>query len=213
MLVLARPFQPNVHFIREAHPSSLDVLDRHTILHVGYRVTPCGKWLLATCTDEWGEAHDLKAWLIPDDADESFTVTSVWNFTYAFAAKANIEWRVVISKLGPLSEKELDTWIDHLDGALLQHCAQPLQIFILSVEMDNSWMFLAPSIALDDLRPTSPNRIIRHPPGTILCDMSSSTYSLSQIPPLPVYHRHFECSNLEKFINAEERTKVLKTHS
>lgn len=109
MLALARPFQSSVHFIREAHPSSLDVLDRHAMLHVGYHVTPCGKWLLTTCVDEWGEAHDLKAWLIPDDADETFTVTNVWNFAYAFAARANIEWRVVISKLGSMSEKELDS--------------------------------------------------------------------------------------------------------
>ena len=109
MLVLARPFQPSAQFVREAHPRSLDVLDRHAMLHVGYSVTPCGKWLLISSIDEWAEAHDLKVWLIPDDTDESFIVTSVWTFAHAFAAKANIEWRVVISKLGPLTEKELDS--------------------------------------------------------------------------------------------------------
>ena len=95
---LARPARKKVTFSLNAHPSSLDVLDKHYILHVGYRVSECRKFLFAATVDQRGEAHDLKSWLIPDDYSDTFVVTSIWSFTLGMASKANIEWRIVIAK-------------------------------------------------------------------------------------------------------------------
>lgn len=103
---LARPPKPVVHF--SLGPArTLDVLDRHTFLHVGYRFSACGKWLLAACVDQRGESYDLGSWLTQDEVETS-TILRVWNFALQAARKTNIEWRLVISKLGLMSPAELD---------------------------------------------------------------------------------------------------------
>lgn len=105
---LARPLSRKPTYRLEAHPSTLDVMDRSSILHVGYRFSPCGKWLLVACIDQRGEMHELKAWLLPGDGVETFAVSNVWAFAVNIAAKANVEWRIVIAKLGHIEETEID---------------------------------------------------------------------------------------------------------
>lgn len=97
---------PRISLALESSASSLDVTHRHTLLHVGYQISTCGRWIIAACVDAEGEAHDLKAWLTPDDNVEEFMVAQVWKFVYAFARRANIEWRIVVSKLGLISYSE-----------------------------------------------------------------------------------------------------------
>lgn len=114
-VTLARPVYNKVTYARTPH-ASLDVMDRHTLLHIGYQVSPCGKWILAACVDQRGEGHDLGVWLTQtpgEDADmeiseEAYLVAKVWDFAVQFAKKANIEWRIVFAKLGTMGESELN---------------------------------------------------------------------------------------------------------
>lgn len=118
---LARPMHNKVSFIR-APRAPLDVMDRHTFVHVGYQISPCGKWILAACVDQRGEAHDLSVWLTqtPGESGESeveiskemFLVKKIWEFAVQFAKRANVEWRLVISKLGAMGESEVEGGID-----------------------------------------------------------------------------------------------------
>lgn len=102
---LARENKPAVTFSRMAN-ATLDVLDRHYIMHVGYVVH--GKWILSVCVDERGEAYDIGVWLTDEDGQETHVVSKVWEFAMRFAKQANLEWRIVIARLGALEEKELD---------------------------------------------------------------------------------------------------------
>ena len=93
-------------------------MDRHTFVHIGYQVSPCGKWILAACVDQRGEAHELGVWLTqtPGEGGESeaevskemFLVKKVWEFGVQFAKRANVEWRMVFSKLGAIVENEIE---------------------------------------------------------------------------------------------------------
>jgi mediator of RNA polymerase II transcription subunit 13, fungi type len=105
---LARPLHTNAQFVRQFPVLSLDVVDRHTLLHVGYQLSSCGKWLLACCVDQWGEAHDLTVWLLPSESPETFTVQHLWTFAVNIAKRASVEWRIVIAKLGPMDARELE---------------------------------------------------------------------------------------------------------
>ena len=114
---LARPLYNKVSYVRAAH-TSLDVMDRYTLLHVGYHLTACGKWILASCVDQRGEAHDLGVWLTQSPADhegdvemlsdEEYAVKRVWDFAVQFAKKTDVEWRVVFTRLGVMTESELN---------------------------------------------------------------------------------------------------------
>jgi mediator of RNA polymerase II transcription subunit 13 len=113
---LARPTNNKVSFLRAAH-TPLDVMDRHTLLHVAYHLTSCGKWIIACCVDQRGENYDLGVWLThssgehdgeTEHSDEEYTVNKVWDFAMQFARKTNVEWRVVFAKLGDLSLPEME---------------------------------------------------------------------------------------------------------
>ena len=108
---LARPQRTKVTYVRSTH-SSLDVVDRFTLLHVGYQVSPCKKWVFASCIDQRGEMYDLGLWLMHLDgedeegSDEASVIGKVWTFTLEFARRANVEWRIVITKLGLMTPTE-----------------------------------------------------------------------------------------------------------
>jgi mediator of RNA polymerase II transcription subunit 13, fungi type len=108
--VLARPVYNKVKYVREMPIKSLDVVDRYTLLHVGYRISPCGKWILAACVDQRAEAHELGVWLMQNEGGEghTFAVAKVWEFVVQFAKRANVEWRIVIAKLGGMSATSLN---------------------------------------------------------------------------------------------------------
>jgi mediator of RNA polymerase II transcription subunit 13 len=118
-----------VSFSRAAH-TSLDVMDRYTLLHVAYHLTPCGKWIIACCIDQRGENYELGVWLThspgehegeTEHSDEEYAVKKVWDFAMQFARKTNVEWRVVFAKLGGLSLPEME-------GRLSIACPHPLLI-------------------------------------------------------------------------------------
>ena len=118
---LSRSLYNKVSYVRAAH-TSLDVMDRYTLLHVAYHLTACGKWILVCCVDQRGEAYDLHVWLTqspgasdgePEVSDEEYAVRKVWDFAMQFAKKANVEWRVVFARLGIMSEQEMNGKREH----------------------------------------------------------------------------------------------------
>ncbi|KAK2462265.1 hypothetical protein APHAL10511_005571 [Amanita phalloides] len=142
---LARPLPCKVSFVREAHPS-LDVVDRFTLMHVGYQSSICGKWLVAACIDQRGEAHDIGTWLTHTSvegqeielSEETYAVMKVWDFVLSFAKKANVEWRIVITKYGIMGEAELNAWISCLNE-MSSRPTPSLHVYILCAEAEAPW--------------------------------------------------------------------------
>ncbi|ESK87950.1 proteophosphoglycan ppg4 [Moniliophthora roreri MCA 2997] len=159
--------QQKVTYVNSAH-ASLDVMDRHTLLHVGYQVSYCGKWILAAIIDQRGEAHDLGVWLArthdsdADDAvsDEMHTVSKVWDFALRFAERADVEWRIVFAKLGLITAAELDAWTSLLASRLqVVSSRTPIHVSLLSIEPSAPWAIfpkrLKPSTPLSSQSSTS----------------------------------------------------------
>ncbi|KAL4256866.1 Mediator of RNA polymerase II transcription subunit 13 [Pleurotus pulmonarius] len=163
-----------------------DVVDYGTLLHVGYSISSCGKWILVACVDQRGEAYDTHLWLrhtpgedgSPDDgaeandmSPEAYVASKVWSFTSEFAKRANIEWRIVITKLGCLSEGELQAWSSHLEKTIESHTTH---VSLLCAYTDTSYKFLP-------AQSTSPVKKPRQSRGTnasLFIDISANTYIL-----------------------------------
>ncbi|KAG9219490.1 hypothetical protein CCMSSC00406_0005384 [Pleurotus cornucopiae] len=161
-----------------------DVVDRDTLLHVGYCISSCGKWILVACVDQRGEAYDTHLWLrhtpgedgSPDDgaevndmSPEAYVALKVWSFASEFAKRANIEWRIIITKLGCLSESELQAWSSHLETTTESHAEH---VSLLCAYTDTSYKFLPPQA-------TSPVKKPRQSRGTnasLFVDISANTY-------------------------------------
>ena len=102
---LARPLHAGVKYHFQTPLRSLDVVDGHTLLHIGYQVTCCGKWVLTAAIDQRGEAHDLGVF---SSCGDRSVVEAVWDFAVEFGKRANAEWRVIIAKRGVIGELELE---------------------------------------------------------------------------------------------------------
>ncbi|KAH8106342.1 mediator complex subunit 13 C-terminal-domain-containing protein, partial [Cristinia sonorae] len=182
---LAKPLHTEVKFTNQESVDILDVVDRFSVLHIGYQVTHQHKWLLATSTDQHGEAHDLKAWLIPEDDDiDSFIVNSVWSFTVAMARRANVEWHVVVAKRGAMSAHEMDVWRSHLESALQAPDALAMQVSLLCVEQNNPWYFLAQQGEGDAWIPGSARGSKGQ--GSIALDITTTSLAFHSGAPFPI---------------------------
>ncbi|KAF5371974.1 hypothetical protein D9615_008048 [Tricholomella constricta] len=195
VLTLARPVYNKVSFVRAPH-ASLDVMDRNTFLHVGYQVSPCGKWILAACIDQRGEAHDLGVWLTQSPgegeseevSDETFLVSKIWDFAVQFAKKANVEWRIVFSRLGTMAEGELEAWATWIEAK--SRAVRMASVTILSVESEAPWTFCS-----TQPQPKSPPSKVPNPtrsastsknhPQNIFTDISTIIYAVSPYSTLP----------------------------
>ncbi|KAF7967588.1 hypothetical protein HWV62_33709 [Athelia sp. TMB] len=182
---LARPTQEKVKFVRQMPPRSLDIVDRHTFLHVGYCVSSCGKWLFATCVDQRGEVNEIGVWMLQGDMSVAQTVAHVWDFAVTFARRANVEWRIVFAKLGLMDEIELDAWICHLE-VVVPACHELLpmiHVSLLSVDQDHPWTFLPSSTQLgrNDLAKRSSSKDMAR---TVYVDAEASTYVVFSATPL-----------------------------
>ncbi|KAH9483026.1 Mediator of RNA polymerase II transcription subunit 13 [Psilocybe cubensis] len=149
---LARPPRASITYVRAAH-APLDVVDRYTLLHVGYALSACGRWVVACCTDQRGEAWDSRVWLVAGDADtaeepkgDGWTwadvIRRVWDFAMAFAKRANVEWRVVFARLGAMEQSEVDAWAVFLRESVVgSRELPPLHHYVVCVVPDAPWMF------------------------------------------------------------------------
>lgn len=187
--VLARP-SSTVHFAQTTPARSLDVMDRHTFLHVGYRFSACGKWLFAACVDQRGETYDLGTWLIQDEIETS-AVVQVWNFALQFAKRANVEWRIVIAKLGSMTVSELEGWNVHLAAAVpLCNDLPPFHVSLLSVEQNLCWPILS------HLNETSGLAASRRAPAkdskSIYVDTAAPAYTIYPSTRIPLASRSFQ---------------------
>ncbi|KZT40690.1 hypothetical protein SISSUDRAFT_1118100 [Sistotremastrum suecicum HHB10207 ss-3] len=154
---------PNINLTAEYPTSTLDVTEHHLLLHIAYKVSHCGRWLVAVCMDQYGEAHDTRVWLggagnpdeevgTPDSHGES------------------VEWRIVFTKLGSLSSEELRAWESHLTATLPQIPGLSMHVTVISAQTDVPWWFypVAPTITKEHFAP----------PSNIWSDISSSSYAL-----------------------------------
>ncbi|KAI0301935.1 mediator complex subunit 13 C-terminal-domain-containing protein [Multifurca ochricompacta] len=174
---LARPLHTKVQFVRQFPTLSLDVVDRHTLLHIGYRFSTCGKWIFACCVDQRGEAHDLAVWLLPSESPETFIAQHLWIFAVNVAKRANVEWRIVIAKLGSMDVRELEAWVRQLDKtAFLRKELPMVHVSLVCVELDRTWAFIAPYG--NAKRPTSESRSSKTSLSSFMVDASSNTYRL-----------------------------------
>ncbi|KAF5363636.1 hypothetical protein D9756_000913 [Leucocoprinus leucothites] len=183
IFTLARPVYGKVTYTRSVH-ASLDVLDRWTLLHVGYRMSRCGRWVVIACCDQRGEVWDQAVWLVKgggggeqQDGDgegssigtggagnsvgsgagsgasvmagaaggvsqeEMVVVKKVWEFVAAFARRADVEWRIVISKLGVMDEAELTAWTNYLPLALPTSGLGAVHVSLVCADPDSPWLF------------------------------------------------------------------------
>lgn len=114
-ITLSPARQTKIQFELQWPPSSLEVLHRHRLLHIAYTCTPVRgvpgvEWIVMTCIDEKGEMWKTGQKLARVSSGQSVTLMRskvVWNLARVMSAKADVEWRVVICKVGGINKEEI----------------------------------------------------------------------------------------------------------
>lgn len=97
--------KPLITFSATWPPPTLDILDRHRLLHIAYSTTKDGKWLFLASIDEKGEYSSVRARFV-EELETKTLLRRVWNFAREAMEAVNVEWRVNILRQGimPLAE-------------------------------------------------------------------------------------------------------------
>lgn len=114
-MTLSPARQTKIQFELQWPPSSLEVLHRHRLLHIAYTCTPVRgavgvEWIVMTCIDEKGEMWKTGQKLARVPLGQSVNLMRskvVWNLARVMTAKADVEWRVIICKVGGVSKEEI----------------------------------------------------------------------------------------------------------
>lgn len=96
-------------------PTSLEIEHRHRLLHISYACSSSpasagAERMVVSCIDEKGEVWKTLPRILrfpPGAVAEVQRVRQVWSIAQLLAGTADVEWRVVISKLGFLNEAEM----------------------------------------------------------------------------------------------------------
>ena len=105
---LARSRPLKVLYQDQWPPPPQMLFDRHTFLHVAYGWSKDREWIIASLVTERGDEQDRFVGPGGEDLSSSDLVETVWSFVEQFAKKVDVEWRIVICRLGLISEEELE---------------------------------------------------------------------------------------------------------
>ncbi|KAG8836237.1 hypothetical protein FRC17_008973 [Serendipita sp. 399] len=95
-------------FVERWPPPVATIFDRYAFIHVAYSLSPDGEWLVAFVCTENGDAEDVEVWRIEEPENLSLIVRNVLELTMKFAKRADLDWRVTITKVGLVTQTELD---------------------------------------------------------------------------------------------------------
>ncbi|KAH7101076.1 hypothetical protein BKA62DRAFT_704230 [Auriculariales sp. MPI-PUGE-AT-0066] len=151
----------------------LDVLDRHTFLHVAYALSSCGTWVLFCAIDERGESSVTQSWAWTahwDDETEAepsstdpeeqrnrtltpYQLTrQVWKNAMDVAGQADVEWRLVITKYGVMARDEVLAWKQLMQTLRNSGSPEPSSphrhVSVTSIHIDHSLPVITPELKL-----------------------------------------------------------------
>lgn len=112
---IALPDSQKPQFALSWPPSSFDIEYRHRFLHVCYATRPVPgcpgqEWLVISIIDEKGETWRVLPRYLkypPNIVVDVHRARIIWNFTKGVVESADVEWRVLVCKLGEPSAVEI----------------------------------------------------------------------------------------------------------
>ncbi|GAA5992731.1 hypothetical protein JCM10908_006902 [Rhodotorula pacifica] len=115
---IALPTTQEPQFSLSWPPSSFDIEFRHRFLHVCYAVRPVPgspgqEWLVISIVDEKGETWRILPRYLkypPNIVVDVHRARIIWNFTKGVIESADVEWRVLVCKLGEPTAVEIKAW-------------------------------------------------------------------------------------------------------
>ncbi|KAF9771206.1 hypothetical protein IL306_011172 [Fusarium sp. DS 682] len=116
-VMLEQPPPRMIDFKLTTTPSQ-SLMHENSCLHVGYSESLDGRWITAAWTDNRGQRQATTSYSIsrsrtPDRSASSHKaaiMAEIWATTLTMISIWKVHWRVIITKSGPMDQKEVEWW-------------------------------------------------------------------------------------------------------
>ncbi|KAM0355930.1 hypothetical protein ACHAPU_000319 [Fusarium lateritium] len=116
-IMLEQPPPRMIDFKLTTSPSQ-SLMHENSCLHVGYAESLDGRWITAAWTDNRGQRQATSSYSItrsrnPDRAvsqHKAAIMAEIWATTLTHMSVWKVHWRVIITKSGPMDQKEVEWW-------------------------------------------------------------------------------------------------------
>lgn len=116
-IMLEQPPPRMIDFKLTTSPSQ-SLMHENSCIHVGYAESLDGRWITAAWTDNRGQRQATTSYSItrsrtPDRSlsqHKAAIMTEIWATTLTMISIWKVHWRVIITKSGPMDQKEVEWW-------------------------------------------------------------------------------------------------------
>jgi mediator of RNA polymerase II transcription subunit 13, fungi type len=106
--VLAGRRPPKAVFVEKWPPPTSNMFDRYAFLHAAYNISANGEWVVASLVTGAGDDVESQVWRVDEHDALNSIVRNVLDFVLKHALRADVEWRITLSKSGIMSPTELN---------------------------------------------------------------------------------------------------------
>ncbi|KAL6918004.1 hypothetical protein FSST1_009499 [Fusarium sambucinum] len=116
-VMLEQPPPRMIDFKLTTSPSQ-SLMHENSCIHVGYAESLDGRWITAAWTDNRGQRQATASYSItrnrtPDRSasqHKAAIITEIWATTLSMISIWKVQWRVIITRAGPMDQKEVEWW-------------------------------------------------------------------------------------------------------
>jgi mediator of RNA polymerase II transcription subunit 13 len=115
--MLEQPLPRIIDFKLGSTPSQ-SLMHENSCLHVGYAESLDGRWITAAWTDNRGQQQATASYSVtrtrtPDRStaqQKAAILVEIWATTLAMMSIWKVHWRVIVTKSGPMDQREVEWW-------------------------------------------------------------------------------------------------------
>lgn len=151
---------------------SASLIRENSCIHVAYAQSVDERWITAAWTDDRGNQQATASYCLarkgkPPSRSMNEIANEIWETTLDMISAWKVQWRVIITKCGPMPQQEMDFWVDLARTEI----NAKVTLILLTVDTNPSLQLLPP--------------VIRLPPPSVALQTPVSTPQPSHFSPEP----------------------------
>ncbi|KAF4978668.1 hypothetical protein FZEAL_4986 [Fusarium zealandicum] len=150
-IMLEQPPPRIIDFKLTSSPSQ-SLMHENSCLHVGYAESLDGRWITVAWTDNRGQQQATASYSVtrnraperPLSYNKGNIMIEIWATTLAMISVWKVHWRVIITKSGPMDQKEVEMW--QTASTMDEKCS--FSMILMTVDTNPSLQLIPPAVKI-----------------------------------------------------------------
>ncbi|KAG5950249.1 hypothetical protein E4U53_005334 [Claviceps sorghi] len=140
---------PRIIDFKLIHTPSASLIRENSCIHVGYAQTVDERWITAAWTDDRGNQQATASYCLGRKGRRASRSANevaheIWDSTLDLVSAWKVHWRIIITKCGPMDQREVEFWIDLARTEI----KASVSMILLTVDTNPSLQLIAPVVKL-----------------------------------------------------------------